>query len=106
EVKKLSINQIILLVLKDDLIRRLLEANDEKINWYYVTWRPAVLSNYSYIRFQFINSNLFTKYTLEEGSEDLNKLINEDFQIDYEFLGQYGINKTDVKSILIKLGAK
>ncbi len=106
EVKKLSINQIILLVLKDDLIRRLLEANDEKINWYYVTWRPAVLSNYSYIRFQFINSKLFTKYILEEGSEDLNKLINEDFQIDYEFLGQYGINKTDVKSILIKLGAK
>lgn len=106
EIKNLSINQIILLALKDDLIRKLLETNDEKINWYYVTWRPAILTNYSYVRFQFINSNLFTKYILEEGGEDLNKLINEDFQIDYEFLGQYGINKTEVKSILIKLGAK
>lgn len=106
EIKNLSINQIILLALKDDLIRKLLETNDEKINWHYVTWRPALLSNYSYIRFQFINSNLFTKYILEEGSEDLNKLINEDLQINYDFLGQYGINKTEVKSILIKLGAK
>jgi hypothetical protein len=106
EIKDLSINKIILLALKDTSIRKLLEANDEKISWYYVTWRPTILTNYSYLRFQFLKSNLFTKYILEEGGEDLNKLINEDFQIDYEFLSQYGINKTEVKSILIKLGAK
>ena len=106
EIKDLPVNKIILLSLKDTSIRKLLEANDEKISWYYVTWRPAILTNYSYPRFQFLKSNLFTKYILEEGGEDLNKLINEDFQIDYEFLNQYGINKTEVKSILIKLGAK
>jgi hypothetical protein len=43
---------------------------------------------------------------LEDGGEELNKLINDDFQIDFDFLGQFGINKTEVKSILIKLGAK
>jgi len=106
EIQNLSINKIILLALKDASIRKLLEANDEKISWHYVTWRPAIITKYSYLRFQFLRSNIFTKYVLEEGGEDLNKLINEDFQIDYEFLGQYGINKTEVKSILIKLGAK
>lgn len=106
EIKNLPANKIILLVLKDDLLRRLLEANDEKINWSYVTWRPAITTSFSYVRYQFYNSALFTKYILEDGSEDLNKLINDDFEIDYEFLGKYGINKTEVKSILIKLGAK
>jgi len=106
DIKKLPVNRIILLALKDATIRKLLEVNDEKISWYYVTWRPAILTNYSYLRFQFLRSNLFTKYILEEGGEDLNKLINEDFQIDYEFLSHYGVNKTEIKSILIKLGAK
>ncbi|MGV8829328.1 MAG: sacsin N-terminal ATP-binding-like domain-containing protein [Breznakibacter sp.] len=106
DIKKISINKIILLALKDTSIRKLLETNEEKISWYYVTWRPAIHTSYSYLRYQFLKSNLFTKYVLEEGGEDLNNLINEDFQIDYNFLGQYGINKTEVKSILIKLGAK
>jgi hypothetical protein len=106
EIKKLSINKIILFALKDVSIRKLLEANEEKINWYYVTWRPAILPSFSFPRFQFLRSNLFTKYILEEGGEDLNKLINEDFQIDFKFLEQYGINRTEVKSILIKLGAR
>jgi hypothetical protein len=106
EIKKLPINQIILLALKDSSIRRLLEVNDEKIRWSYVTDRPPIITNYSYLRFQFLRSNLFTKYVLEEGGEDLNKLINENFQIDYDFLSRYGINKTEIKSILVKLGAK
>ncbi len=105
EIKNLELNRIILLALKDATIRKLLEANDEKISWQYVTWRP-IITNYSYLRFQFLKSNHFAKYILEEGGEDLNKLINEDFQIDYNFLKQYGINPTEVKSILIKLGAK
>jgi hypothetical protein len=106
EIQKLPVNKIILLVLKDSFVRKQLEGNDERINWYYVTWRPTIISNYSYLRFQFLRTNLFIKYILEEGSEELNKLINDEFQIDYDFLGQYGINKTEVKSILIKLGAK
>ena len=106
EIQKLPANKLILLVLKDSFIRKQLEGNDERISWYYVTWRPTIISNYSYLRFQFLQTNLFTKYILEEGGEELNKLINEDFQIDFDFLSQYGINKTEVKSILIKLGAK
>ena len=106
EIKRLDINKIILLVLKDQSLRKLLEDNDEKISWYYVNWRPAIITNFSYLRFQFLRSMLFTKYIMEEGSEDLNKLINEDFHIDYEFLSHYGINRAEVKSILIKLGAK
>lgn len=105
-IKELPINKIILLVLKDISIRRLLEINDEKIYWFYVKQQPAIITSCSYIQFQFFKSNIFTKYILEEGGEDLNKLINENFQIDYEFLGRYGINKAEVKSILIKLGAK
>ncbi|MES2514712.1 MAG: hypothetical protein V4580_11235, partial [Bacteroidota bacterium] len=106
EIQKLSVNKLILLTLKDDSIRRLLESNDERINWYYVTWRPAILSSCSYIRFQFLNANLFSKYVIEEGGEDLNRLINEGFQIDYNFLESHGINKSEVKSIILKLGAK
>lgn len=106
EIINLSINKIILLALKDSSIRKLLEANDEKISWSYYNSRHVILTSYSYLRFQFLRSNLFTKFILEEGGEDLNKLINEDFQINYDFLSQYGINKTEVKSILIKMGAK
>jgi hypothetical protein len=91
--------------LKDAVIRRNLEQNDEIIQWQYNYWR-ILASEYSYIRYQFINAKIFTKYIIEEGGEDLNRLINEDFQIDYGFLNTYGINKTEVKSILLKLGAK
>lgn len=104
-IKKLDINKIILLALKDGLICRNLEQNDEVIQWQYMYWR-SILTQFSYIRYQFINAGIFTKYLLEEGGEDLNKLINEDFQVDYEFLNQFGINKIEVKSILIKMGAK
>lgn len=103
---ELPISHIILLVLKDEQIRQKLETNTERIDWFFTRWRPTIIPDYSYIRYQFVSARLFSKYILEEGGEDLNKLINEDFQIDYDFLSQYGINKTEVKSILIKLGAK
>lgn len=106
QIKQLPISRLILLILKDEHIRQKLESNNERIDWFFTRWRPTINSEYSYIRYQFISSNIFTKYILEEGGEDLNKLINEDFQIDFDFLNQYGINKTEVKSILIKLGAK
>jgi hypothetical protein len=105
-IEKIPVNRLVLFVLKDGFVRKQLESNEERISWYYVTWRPAIISNYSYLRYQFLKSGIFTKYVLEDGSEELNKFINEDFQIDYEFLGQFGINKAEIKSILIKLGAK
>jgi len=103
---RLPVNHIILLALKDETIRQKLETNNEKIDWFFTRWRPTIIPAQSYIRYQFIKSGLFTKYILEDGSEELNKLINDDFQIDYDFLARFGINKTEVKSILIKLGAK
>lgn len=105
DIRELPLNKIILLALKDPSIKRLLNENDERISWRYNFIR-TITTSYSYLRFQFLKSDIFTKYILEEGGEDLNKLINKDFQIDYQFLAQYGINKTEVKSILIKLGAK
>lgn len=105
-IARLPINHLILLVIKDEQIRQRLETNSEKMDWFFTRWRPTIIPDYSYIRYQFIEAGFFTKYILEEGGEDLNKLINEDFQIDYDFLSGYGINKTDVKSILIKMGAK
>lgn len=102
----IPISSLILLVLKDDIIRQKIESNNEVINWHYARTRPAIIPEYSYIRYKFISSGIFTKFVLEEGGEELNKLINEDLQIDYEMLGKYGFNKTDVKAILIKLGAK
>ena len=106
QLASIPINKLLLLVLKDSLIRRQLEGNDERIDWYYAKWRPSIISEYSYLRYQFITSGIFSKYVLEEGGEELNKLINEDFEIDYNFLYQYGINKAEIKAILIKLGAK
>ncbi|MEI6883805.1 MAG: DUF3883 domain-containing protein [Bacteroidota bacterium] len=106
QILTLPLNCIILLALKDAVIRRNLEQNDQIVQWLYSYWR-TLASEYSYIRYQFINAKVFTKYIIEEGGgEDLNKLINENFQIDYGFLSTHGINKTEVKSILLKLGAK
>lgn len=105
QIKSLPIENILLLALKDTLIRKNLEQNDERIGWQYNYWR-TLSTEYSYIRFQFITSNIFTNFLIEEGGEELNKLINDNFEIDYEFLSQHGYNKADVKSILIKLGAK
>lgn len=106
EIQKLPVNKLILLVLKDSFIREQLEGNGEKISWYYFTWKPPIYPQYSYLRFQFLSSDVFAKYILEDRGEELNKLINDDFQIDYEYLGRYGINKTEAKAILLKLGAK
>jgi len=106
KIINLPINNLILLVLKDSFIRKQLESNDERINWFYVNWRPSIVSIYSYLRYQFIQSNIFTKYILKDGSEELNTLINDNFEIDYEFLKKYDIDKVEVKAILIKLGAK
>lgn len=106
EIQNLPVNKVILLALKDSFIRKQLEGNEERISWFYVAWRPAIAASVSYLRYQFLKSNLFTKYILEDGSEELNMLINNDFQIDFEFLSQFGINKTEVKAILLKLGAK
>lgn len=105
DIRLLPINKIILLTLKDHSIKKLLNENDERISWRYNIMR-TITTSYSYLRFQFLTSDIFTKVILEEGGEELNKLINRCFQIDYEFLAQFGINKTEVKSILIKLGAK
>lgn len=103
---KLPINRLLLLLLKDEQIRQKIELNNEKIDWFFTRWRPAIIPEFSYIRYQFYNADIFSKYILEDGSDELNKLINNDFQINYEFLSQFGINKTDVKAILLKLGAK
>ncbi len=105
QIKSLPIERILLLTLKDVLIRKNLEHNDERIGWQY-NYGRTLFTQYSYIRFQFITSNIFTNFLIEEGGEELNKLINDNFEIDYDFLFQFGINKTEVKSILIKLGAK
>lgn len=105
-IEKLAVNKLILLVLKDSFIRKQIENNDEKINWSYAKSHRTIVANYSYVRYQFLNSNIFSKFILEDGGEDLNNLINEDFDIDYKFLESFGINKSEVKSILIKLGAK
>ncbi len=106
-LKEIPINLLILLVLKDSLIRKQLEGNEERIYWkYFGAWKPTITPSISYLQYQFLKSNLFSKYILEDGSDELNMLINNDFQIDYEFLSQFGINKTEVKAILLKLGAK
>jgi hypothetical protein len=47
KIQKIPVNRLVLLVLKDSFIRKQLEGNDERISWYYVTWRPTIISNYS-----------------------------------------------------------
>lgn len=106
KIKELPINNILLLVMKDPFLRQSLEQFAEPIEWFFAnSWRKFS-TQFSYIRYQFISSNLFTKYVLEDVGEEINNLINEDFKIDYDFFDQHGINKADIKSILIKLGAK
>lgn len=105
-IKALPLSRLILLVCCDSFIRKQLEGNDERISWYYVTQRPTLTFKFSYLRYQFISSRLFSKFILEDGNEQFNKLINDDFEIDYDFLLFYGINRTDVKAILLKMGAK
>jgi len=105
-IKALPLSRLILLVCCDSFIRKQLEGNDERISWYYVTQRPTLTFKFSYLRYQFINSRIFSKFIMEDGNDQFNKLINNDFDINYDFLLSYGINKTDVKAILLKMGAK
>ncbi|MCX2582709.1 sacsin N-terminal ATP-binding-like domain-containing protein [Pedobacter sp. MR22-3] len=106
QIKTLSLSKMILLAYYDTFIRKQLEGNDERINWYYVTQRPAISFKFSYLRYQFISSRIFSKFLLEDGNDQFNKLINDGLEIDYAFLLSYGINKADVRAILLKMGAK
>ena len=106
DIQKLPVSKLILLIARDNSIRRLLENNEEIITWYYVTQRPAIHTIQSYIRYQFHAAGLFTKIVLEEGGEELHRLINDDIRIDYDFLNNFDIKVSEVKYLLTKLGAK
>lgn len=106
QVRRLSPTQLLLLALKDEQIRNKLEANNERIDWFFSRWRPTLLPEYSYIRFQFVSAGLFAGFTLEDAGEELTRLINDDLVIDYELLARYNITRNEARSILLKLGAK
>jgi hypothetical protein len=106
QVTQLSLSRLLLLVLKDEQIRHKIESNNERIDWFFTRWRPTLSPEYSYIRYQFVNAGLFTSFTLEDGGEELNRLINDDLVIDYELLSRYGITRNEARSTLLKLGAK
>ncbi len=103
---KLPINNLLLLILKDSVIKNQLETNDNTISWSYVRNQFTIYSKFSYIRYQFIKSGVFSKYVLEDGSDKLYKFMNEDVKIDYAFLEGYGYSKLAVNAILLQLGAK
>ena len=105
-IKEIDVNKLLLLVLKDAFLRKQLENNEEHLHWFYVTKKPFVSTQVSYVKYQFLKHKIFTSYIIQDANETLKSIVNKDVFIDYAWLKQYGYDSSTVNSILIQLGAK
>ena len=100
ETKKL------LLIFKDEIVRNKIEELETKILWRFAQSPYTIKTSISYIKYQFLKEDIFNSYVLEDGNEVLQKIINENINIDFFTLQSYGITTLEVSSLLLKLGAK
>lgn len=105
-VQSLSREKIILWFLSDAELKSKIEKKRELhyirsrgYHHYYVTSEAP-----SYIRYQILSSKIFNDYLV--GHESLSVLINDqDFNFDNAIFEQYEINKSDIESLILKIGA-
>jgi len=103
-VKKLSPEKLLLLTLKDELIRQKLEKSHGDSFWYVYNRNSHSIYGLSYIAFQLISLNHFKEFLIDNHNIPF---INE-FNIDSKngLLKKYDVNDSDIKYLLSKLGAK
>ncbi|WP_008636846.1 sacsin N-terminal ATP-binding-like domain-containing protein [Bizionia argentinensis] len=106
DVLAMDATRQLVLILKDVLIRTQIEQLETKLFWKYVQTNYTLITNISYIKYQFLLANNFNSYVLEDGTESLQKLINKDVEIDFTLLHNYDFHNSEILNILIKLGAK
>jgi len=105
-IKTLPITNIILLCLIDNKIKLELELRNISINWFYGSPKNSTYTNCSYIRYQFVDSNVFSHFLIDDSNKELNTIINNDLKIDFKLLKENGFEENEVRAILLKLGAK
>lgn len=104
-INSLEINKLLLLVLSDRFIKEELEVYNEKIIWkHHINY--SLQATISYLQFQFLNYDKFSTQIIGESSEGINSLLHKENFIDFEMMATYGFDEHEVKSILLKLGAK
>lgn len=108
-IKKCSLDNILLWILKDNLVRtRILETNIDEahysISGEYIGSHSHSYNNIpSYILYQLTSYKLFDYHLV---TDDKNILFINAFKLDYKYYEDHDISKSEVDSILIKLGAK
>ncbi len=106
-VKSLPITNILLLCLVDPTIKNELQRKHIEIKWSYSRLKKSTHTNCSYIRYQFNNSDLFSNLIIDDSVKEFKSLLSSsDLAIDYGKLSNFGYEEHEVKSILLKLGAK
>ena len=111
-IRKLSYEKLIFWIFIDDeILKQLDDRNNQdkfkyaKVRDRYGTFYYEIYVKPSYIAYQFRTSNLFNDFII--ANEKLDPILN-DISLDYdsEFFKRYNVNRADIESILLKIGAK
>jgi hypothetical protein len=110
-IDRLSYEKIVLWFSLDEKIYTQLDnANNTDVFKYskegerYVNYSHTIYTKPSYILYQVLSSNIFKDYLVR--NDKLSQLINEKkFNFDDKVFEKYEINKSDIESILLKIGA-
>lgn len=104
-VNLLPLTNILLLCLVDPVIKHELQSKNIEVKWSYSRLKKTTYTNFSYIRYQFHISGIFSNLILDDSVKELKILLNEGLAIDYQTLLNFGYEENEVKSLLLKLGA-
>ena len=99
-----SLEKLVVWILKDHFISSQLEdENSDEFNYTYSGKRRDVSVKPSFIKYQIISKKLFNNIIVDNS---LSELLTNEFDFNHEFFKIYNIEENQIKSLLIKLGAK
>ena len=109
-IEKLALEKIILWFSLDEKIYSQLDySNSDEFRYskdreYYGNYSHTIHNKPSYILYQILSIGLFDDYLI--GNDKLSPLINNiSFDFNNKWFEEYKINKSDIESILLKIGA-
>lgn len=104
-IKSLTLNNILLLCLADPTIKNELQRKNIEVKWSYSRLKKTTYTNFSYIRYQFYISGIFSNLIIDDSVKELKTLLKDGLSIDYQTMLDFGYEENEVKSLLLKLGA-
>lgn len=104
-IKKLSAEKLLLLVLKEEKLRKRLEReNDDDLKSQYGNKYTTIFNKPSYINFQLESIGHFSDYLAED--DGIPYLNTSSFNINDPIFKRYHIKDEDIRYVLYRLGAK